>query len=122
MSLQNYLNTPMGILYSEMGAFFSFSSEQFNKKKVENTIYVSLGAGLLVPKCNVKSFIEEFDKIKDAAIKQDIEDNGIDAIILRELSNYECFYTGEIEDCVEALKCYSITETQIYTVFNFHRE
>ena len=51
------------------------------------------------------------------AVKQDIEENGIEKIIKRELGNYECYYTGEIEDAVEALEDYGITHEQVSNVF-----
>ena len=46
-----------------------------------------------------------------------IAENGLVAIIKRELSNYECYYTGEIEDAVDTLEDYGITYEQVLKVF-----
>jgi len=50
----------------------------------------------------------DMDENHTKGIEQDIKENGIDKIIVRELYNYECFYTGEIEDAVDALEAYKI--------------
>jgi hypothetical protein len=42
---------------------------------------------------------------------------GREAVILRELSNYECFLTGNIDDCVSALEDYKIKEDEIIKVY-----
>ena len=49
--------------------------------------------------------------------KEDKKENGKDTIILRELENHECFYVGNIEDAVEKLKDYPITEDEIKFIY-----
>ena len=120
MSLQNYITDKQTALFTELGAIFAFSNEQFHTQKQEGVTYVSLGAGLLVPKDNVKSFKEKHKIIIDEGIAQDIKDNGKENIIKRELDNYECYYTGDYTDCVEALDSYGFTEDDIRAVF-YHR-
>ena len=61
--------------------------------------------------------MDELDKIHEAGVKQDLAENGKDGVIKRELGNYECYYTGDIETCVDALKSYGITEEEIRVVF-----
>tara|TARA_A100001201_G_C3911597_1_gene147885 strand:- start:73 stop:270 length:198 start_codon:yes stop_codon:yes gene_type:complete len=51
-------------------------------------------------------------------IKEDLEENGKEAIIIRELENHECWYVGNIEDAVKKLKDYPITEDDINHVFS----
>lgn len=66
---------------------------------------------------NVNALYKELNEIVKRGIQQDIEENGIDAIIKRELNNYECQYTGDIEIVVKALKDYGITYDQVLVVF-----
>lgn len=57
------------------------------------------------------------DTIQDEGIKLDIQENGIDNIIKRELQNYECYYTGDISNAVGFLQQYEITEEQVQEVY-----
>ena len=115
--LADYTKEPLSLAFKKYGAFFAFSKTQFEEEKVEGVNYVSNGTGMIVPKNNYKALMEEMDEIHRNGIKQDIEENGIEKIIKRELANYECDYTGEIEDAVEALEDYGITYEQVLNVF-----
>jgi len=66
---------------------------------------------------NSKKLIDGLEKIYIESIAQDIEENGIEKIIERELNNHECGYTGEIDIVVSILADYKISEEQIITVF-----
>lgn len=116
--LSDYTSNKQTELFQEMGAFFAFSDEQFNKEKKEGVKYVSLGAGFIVPESNVKEINEKLELIQKAAIAQDIEENGKYRIIRRELFNHECFYTGDIMDCVDKLKGYNYSYDDIYQVYS----
>ena len=50
--------------------------------------------------------LNSIDEIQSSAIKKDIDENGIDGIIRRELYNHECFYTGDISNAVSFLEQY----------------
>lgn len=115
--LTDYTKEPLDLAFKKYGAFFAFSKTQFEEQKVEEVKYVSNGAGMIVPKDNYKALMEEMEEIHRIGIKQDIEENGITKIIKRELANYECDYTGEIEDAVEALEDYGISYEQVLNVF-----
>jgi hypothetical protein len=117
-SLTNYIEDSQTALFKEMGVFFAFSNQQFDEQKKENVKYISMGAGTICPQENVKEFIKKHSDIVKNGIAQDIKENGIEAIIKRELGNYECFYTGDITDCVDALKDYDIKKETILQVFN----
>jgi hypothetical protein len=104
--LQDYQEEKQSALFERLGAFFAFSNEQFNEAKKPNVKYYNCGAGLICPKENAAELMKELADIHKAAIKQDLEENGKEAIILRELYNHECFYTGDYSDCVEKLKLY----------------
>ncbi|ARC95079.1 hypothetical protein B6A42_27050 (plasmid) [Vibrio coralliilyticus] len=117
-SLRHYIDERITQLFNDTGAFFAFSNSQFDEKKEEGIQYVSLGAGLLVPKQNAKKVVDGLDNITEEGIKLDIEENGKDAIIKRELFNFECFYTGDVSDCVDSMKRYGFSQDEVNEVFN----
>jgi len=113
MSLSTYTKDAQTELFEKTGTFFAFSQDQYDKAAIAEVEYVSLGMGMIVPKGNTKALVAGLSDINETGIKKDLKENGKKKIIERELFNYECFYTGEIEDCVEALKEYQITESEI---------
>ena len=115
--LTDYIKDATSVAMEKYGAFFAFSASQFNEKRVEGVVYVQDGSGMIAPKENFKALVEELNKIHEDGIKQDIEEKGIEAIIKRELNNYECYYSGQIEDAVDALDGYGISNEQILNVF-----
>jgi len=117
-TLSDYINAAQTKAFDDAGAFFAFSNEQLEAKIQPNTKYVNMGAGLICRKDSYKQLQKALDDITAGGIRQDIEENGIDNIIRRELSNHEAYYTGDIEDTVEALADYHITAEQVMTVFN----
>lgn len=116
-SLSSYTNDALTQLLNEAGAFFAFSQQQFEEKRKEGVQYSSLGAGLIAPRESVASVVDGIAKITKTGIEKDIEVNGRRAIIKRELMNHECFYTGDITDCVEALEDYGIDQDEIKAVY-----
>ncbi|MBL4672324.1 MAG: hypothetical protein JKX81_08675 [Arenicella sp.] len=104
-------------LFNETKAFFAFGTKQFDEAKLPDTTYVNCGAGEICPKENVKILSDGLTKIHENAIKEDIAENGIDKIIIRELYNHECFYTGDISDAISTLKSYNITDNQVQVAY-----
>jgi len=100
----------------EAGAFFAFSRSQFYAKAILCVNYTTTPLGMICPVVNVTSLNNKLNAIVDAAIAKDIADNGIDAIITRELSNHEYGYTGDVTDTVEALEAYGITYDEVIAV------
>jgi len=115
--LNDYTEEAQTQLFKECGSFFAFSNKQFNEKKKEGKKYVDVGAGLICEKEHVNKMSDGLENIQQLGIKQDLEENGRDKIIERELYNHECFYTGDISDCVYKLKQYGITEIEIYDTY-----
>lgn len=115
--LSDYMSAAQTASFDKHGAFFAFSKKQFDEKAVEGVKYVQTGSGMIVPKENVEALMAELEKIYTDAIAQDVAENGIDGIIGRELDNYECYYTGSIDDAVEALEVYGITREQVKAIF-----
>ncbi|MCR9649553.1 hypothetical protein NB559_06720 [Vibrio parahaemolyticus] len=116
--LSYYIQQPQTALFDELGAFFAFSNKQFDQANKKGIEYVSLGMGMIVPKNNAKQLVERLEVIQKEGIKQDIAENGKEAIIRRELFNHECFYTGDICDCVEKLEEYGYSYDDIYQVYS----
>ena len=116
--LSDYMENKQTDTFNKNGAFFAFSDEQFNKQKKEGVDYISLGAGLITPKKNAGALTRELHAIYADAVKQDLEENGVKAIINRELANHECQITGDITDAVEKLKDYKITREQIQAEYS----
>jgi len=112
-TLNDYTQEKQTKLFNDTGAFFAFSSEQFNEKQKKGVKYVAMASGLMVPKENFKKLFNGLKSINDDGVKQDISDNGITAIIHRELANYEAQITGDISNTVEALEDYGITRSQV---------
>ena len=115
--LQNYIEEAQTEAFKKAGAFFAFSNQQFDEQKKEGVEYVSMGAGMICDKEKAKQLIEDLENIHKEGIVQDIAENGIEAIIKRELANHEAEYTGDISDTYDALKAYEITWEQIDKVF-----
>ena len=111
--LSDYTNVKQTKLWNDNGAFFAFGDKQLDEQKQEGVAYVSLGMGLIAPKENASKIIEGLESIYTEGIQQDISDNGIKAIIHRELANHEAQIAGDISDTVEALEFYGITRAQV---------
>jgi hypothetical protein len=111
--LSDYMNDKQTALFKETGAFFAFSKKQFCEQKKDGVVYNSLGAGMICPKDNAEKLMTGLETIAKDAIQEDIAENGIKAIIHRELGNHECQITMDITDAFEALDGYDITRDQI---------
>ena len=119
--LSNYIEDKQTALFDRLGIFFAFSNKQFDEGKKEGVKYSSLGSGIICPVGKSEEFYDCLDKIVKAGIHQDICENGSENIIKRELSNHECYYTGDVSDCVDKLVDYGITKDQILIVFRDER-
>lgn len=111
--LSNYTQDKQTALFKECGAFFAFSQKQLDYAKLPDVKYASLGSGLICPVTNIKKLAKRLFMIQKEGIAQDIEENGKDAIIQRELGNHECQITGDVDVVVKALEDYGITELEV---------
>lgn len=122
-SLSDYMNNQQTEAFNLFGAFFAFSTAQFEEQKKPGVDYQLLGHGLVAPKGKGSQLMTALDLIHQKAVRQDLADNGIKAIVHRELANYECQITGDYSDVVDALEPYGITEQIIkaeYSEFYQH--
>jgi len=115
--LSDYMESRQTDLFNRTGTIFAFSQKQFEEQRKDNVKYVNLGQGMLTEKPYVEEVINGLHKIYKDSIKQDMKENGKNKIILRELENHECFYTGDITDCIEKLEDYPITKIQISKMY-----
>ncbi len=120
-NLQDYRNDKQSKLFTQTGTFFAFSKEQFRKARTEGVKYAHLGAGMYCPKEYAKTLLDGLNKIERDSIKQDVEENGKEKIIIRELYAYECFYTYDTDSVVGELAAYGITEEEILKIFRDER-
>lgn len=106
-------------LFERLGVFFAFSKAQLEEQRVAGVEYVTvLGSGDCVPKEHAKEFAAELTRIHKEGRERKLAEMGIDKIIEYELSNHECFYTGEIDDALDALEGYGVTAEQVWKVFH----
>lgn len=111
--LSDYMNDKQSALFEETGSFFAFSQKQYHEKRVEGVEYNTLGSGMICPKENVDKLVDGLKTIYDDAIEEDIAENGLKAIIHRELGNHEYQITGDISDTFDVLESYGISEQDI---------
>ena len=98
--------------------FWAFSEKQFLEQyKKHLKPYVNLGAGLYAPKSTYKQLKIDIENATNNIVQKDIDKNGIDKIIWRELQNHEEQYSDGT-DTIQKLKSYGISAEQIMTVYD----
>jgi hypothetical protein len=115
-------------LFAKYKVFFAFSDKQFKEGMDKYNLtkqdkIINMGKGMFCPSNNVKAFIDKHHLLYKLSIAKDML-QGKDKVIYRELSNHECFWSGDITDCVEKLSDYPITKEDIINVFqkNYQKE
>lgn len=109
-------------IFEECGVFFAFNKAQFDEgvKKVgasaDNKI-TQISSGIFVLSNYLDIFQKKMTTLRAEGLKQDIEENGKENIIHRELANYETQITGNLREVVEALEDYGISEDEIRSYF-----
>ena len=119
--LQDYREAKQTALFDSTGSFFAFSMKQFDEAKKDGVKYTNCGAGLICDSRHVQQLVDGLDEIQKYAIKQDLQENGKEAIILRELNNYESYYTGDVENAWDELKQYGFTKDEVIKLFHKQR-
>lgn len=119
--LSQYTEAPISEMLTKYKAFFAFGMDQFEKAKDPNipqADYTHVFQGMYAPKANAQAILTEYAQICKAGIEQDLEENGLYNIILRELNNHECYYTGDHQSALEALDAYpGVTEALVLLIF-----
>jgi hypothetical protein len=95
------------------GAFFAFGNAQFDAAMTKGVNYTPMGNGLYCPNENRMRLNDALDNAITQGVAADVAENGIEAIINRELGNHEAQITGDIGDTVGALHGYGISAEQV---------
>ena len=93
-------------IFTKHGVFFAFSIDQFNDNKTpkeEGEKYIHMGMGAYIPKSKLDAYLADMEG-NDQWFKDQVKANDQRrAHIAYELSNHECYYTGDIDSAVSAL-------------------
>ena len=111
-------------LIKDCGLFWAFSNEQFDEGKKKNPVargerYTSIGSGGYLPSKNVDKWIKGMQEIEKWA-KQAKKD--ATEVIMYELNNYECFYTGDITDAMPRLEDLGYTVEEVKKVYHANKQ
>lgn len=119
-TLNEYQENKMTELFNRFGIFFAFSTKQFEESKKQGVEYVSLGMGMIVPKENVKPYMEQFQQLCKELENKYQEQVPLEDYISYQLSNHEAFYTYDIEPTLEAVRQMypNCTEEEVQNVFS----
>lgn len=105
-------------LFQKHGVFFAFSKKQYNEQADPSKKYVSLtGTGGFCPEETAMEFMEELGDLQRKQRDEKLETFGKEKIILYELRNHECFYTGDYSEIYEDMEDYGITKEEVEKVF-----
>lgn len=109
----------LSALFEELGIFFAFSKQQFEKSRKEGVEYASGFGGMIIPKENVKLVKGRLDRIHEETAALMREHIPREEYILYQLYNHEAFYTWEISDALEAVRAYypECTPEETWKVF-----
>jgi hypothetical protein len=116
--MNKYIQDKQTNLFNELGVFFAFGNKQFEEQRVHGVDYCTvMGAGDCVPKQNAKEFVDRLSVIHKEGRELELAEKGIEKIIEEELANHECFYTGDINDALDALSEYDVSYEQVMSVY-----
>ncbi len=120
-SLNHYTDEAITKALNDYGAFYAFSDAQFEEQRDparEKSEYARGPSGLIVPKDNAEALISAMQDAVAYGITARLLDYPLNDIIAYELGNYECYYSGDIQDAVDALKPYNVTYDDVVSVYN----
>ena len=117
--IQHIIDDLLTEVFKKYGAFFAFSEKQLEEQKKPGVKYsYSSKLNMFYNSATPGNIFKDMEAAVDKGIEIDKAQNDKEAIIIRELANYECFYTGNPEDAVERLKDYNYTPEEVIAVFN----
>lgn len=100
-------------LFKAVGLFWAFGNDQFNEGKAAHPVtnghkYISIGMGGFFPGQNKQAYIDGMAAINawEKQANKELRENQAETekAILYELNNYECFYSGEIDEVIDLFK------------------
>jgi len=105
------------VIMKKFGAFFAFSKKQFEERADPNLEYATMGSGMITPKENARSMMDEMNAAFDEHVKQTLSEHSVDKLIDHELANYECQIVNDWSDAADALKPFGIKPEQVKARF-----
>jgi hypothetical protein len=110
----------MTVIIDDLKVFFAFSESQLEeglkKTNTKREDLVSMGMGGFIPKVNVKEYHRRSNELMEW-FGEETKKIKAEKIIEYELSNHECYYTGDITDALEVLKVHGFTHEQVLEVY-----
>lgn len=104
---------------NKTGIFWAFSDSQFEENRTHKEApikeYLSVGAGGYIHQSD-KEKLDNFFKVIAKELKKDFTSKiDINDLIRYELTNHECYYTGDPSEAIEVVKTYyeDISEEEI---------
>lgn len=94
----------MSDMFHELGIFFAFGQEQFDRSRKPDVAYVSGGYGMCIPENNVEAYKKRFDRIIRESNEELRENIDMDRYIEYQLDNYEVYYTRDISEAYAIVK------------------
>lgn len=92
----------------DTGIFYAFSEEQFNSNKTyknaSDTEYLSIFGGAYIHKKDKDKLDNYFEVVSPQLKNELISKIDIKDLIEYELSNYECYYTGNYTEILDIIK------------------
>lgn len=115
-------STKQSALFAQYQAFFAFSEEQLKEGMAKYGLtnredLVSVAYGLIAPKANLLAITDGVHLIELERVESIKAQVKMRKVILYELNNYECFYSGDIENALPALLPLGVTREEVLEVF-----
>jgi hypothetical protein len=118
ITLSTIIQDRLTKLFEKHQLFFCFDQKTFYNKRLKNVEYASVLSGGYLPKVHALPFRDDYKDLIEKGIKEHIALIPKRKLIQDALSNHECYYTGEIDDAIEALADYGITDEEIREVYS----
>lgn len=113
------------ILIDRLGIFWAFSDKQLteglDKLKLTTADIISFGAGMLCPRANYEEYKTSIKALNDEFVGEMKKLNPAE-VIEYELSNHECYYTGDPSEIFDLFDDIGYTKEQILKVYNDTKE
>ncbi len=114
-TINTYTDALTSKLFTDNGAFFAFSNKQFEEKKKEGVKYVALASGLVCPKENSQTVLQQFETIYNDAVRQQVAEFGAEKIISHEYFNHETQITGDNQQVIDVLETHRELFPELFT-------
>jgi len=118
--LSDYTETKQTELLKKLGVFFAFSQSQFLEQRIKGVKYYSYDGGFICPQGKQDQLFDGLEKINEEGIREDVKENGAEAIIEREYWNLETQISGNRTNLKESLHDYFNLFPELFTeeIFN----